>query len=96
MLRKQQLYIETTRRVRELQRHTAEVLRRVARGETLGVTKRGRLAAVLSTRSKVIGAAALLASGRVQRARRPSSELREPVAANMTCADVLDEIRTER
>src|ERR1700679_4030560 len=65
--------------VRELQQHASSALRRVERGETLGVTDRGRLIAVLTPPSAATGAGALLASGRVQPARRPISELPEPV-----------------
>ena len=44
-----------------------------------GSTDRGRLVAILTPPSAASGAGALLASGRVQSARRPVSELPEPV-----------------
>ena len=51
--------------VRELQQHASAALRRVERGETIGVTDRGRLVAVLSAPSAATGAAALVAWSRV-------------------------------
>lgn len=88
-------YMETIG-VRELQQHASAALRRVARGETIGVTERGRLVAILSAPSNAIGSAALVASGRVQLARGQSSELPEPVPSDKTTAEILDEIRSER
>ena len=88
-------YMETIG-VRELQQHASAALRRVARGETIGVTERGRLVAILCAPSHAVGSAALVASGRVQLARRPSSELVEPVSTEKTTAEVLDEMRSER
>lgn len=81
--------------VRELQQHASAALRRVALGETIGVTDRGRLVAVLSAPSAASGAAALVASGRVQPARRRSSELPEPVSVFRATAQVLNEMRDE-
>lgn len=88
-------YMETIG-VRELQQHASVALRRVARGETIGVTERGRLVAVLSPPSNAIGSLALVASGRVQLARGQSSELPEPISTDKTTAEILDEIRSER
>lgn len=82
--------------VRELQQHASAALRRVERGETLGVTDRGRLVAVLSPPSAATGAGALLAAGRVQPARRGPSDLPDAVPAAGSVADVLDELRGER
>jgi len=82
--------------VRELQQHASSALRRVERGETLGVTDRGRLVAVLAPPSAATGAGALIASGRVQPARRSLSELPEPVTVNEATGDVLDDLRSER
>jgi antitoxin (DNA-binding transcriptional repressor) of toxin-antitoxin stability system len=81
--------------VRELQQHASAALRRVARGETLGVTDRGRLVAVLSAPSTATGASGLLASGRVQLARRRSNELPAPVRSKRSTSKVLDELRDE-
>ncbi|HVB13169.1 MAG TPA: hypothetical protein VNF75_07175 [Candidatus Dormibacteraeota bacterium] len=62
----------------------------MARGETLGITARGRLVAVLSAPSNGSGAAALIASGRVQEPRlRPGLGL-------VGSAEVLAELRAER
>ena len=82
--------------VRELQQHASSALRRVERGETLGVTDRGRLVAVLTPPSAATGAGALIASGRVQPARRSPSDLPEPVTVTEATGDVLDDLRSER
>ncbi|MHB8319235.1 MAG: type II toxin-antitoxin system Phd/YefM family antitoxin [Acidimicrobiales bacterium] len=82
--------------VRELQQHVSAALRRVGRGETIGVTDRGRLVAVLSAPSTASGAGALLASGRVQPARRTPKDLPDPVVSSRETADVLDELRADR
>jgi antitoxin (DNA-binding transcriptional repressor) of toxin-antitoxin stability system len=82
--------------VRELQQHASAALRRVARGETIGVTDRGRLVAVLAPPSAATGAGALLASGRVQPAHRTVTSLPDPGPATRSTAEVLDEIREER
>jgi antitoxin (DNA-binding transcriptional repressor) of toxin-antitoxin stability system len=82
--------------VRELQQHASAALRRVERGETLGVTDRGRLVAVLAPPSTATGAGALLAAGRVQPASRPVTDLPETAAAAGASSDVLDELRAER
>lgn len=82
--------------IRELQQHASAALRRVARGETLGVTDRGRLVAVLSSPSGTSGVAALTASGRVQPARRHPVELPLAVASERSASDVLDELREDR
>ena len=82
--------------VRELQQHASAALRRVERGETIGVTDRGRLVAVLVAPSNASGAAALRASGRVQLARRPCAGLPDPVSATKETAEVLNELRADR
>lgn len=82
--------------IRELQQHASAALRRVARGETLGVTDRGRLVAVLSSPSGTSGVATLIASGRVQPARRHPVELPLAVASERSASDVLDELREDR
>jgi prevent-host-death family protein len=82
--------------VRELQQHASAALRRVERGETIGVTDRGRLVAVLTAPSASSGASALVASGRVQAARRSATELAEPVSTTRGTAEVLDELRDDR
>jgi antitoxin (DNA-binding transcriptional repressor) of toxin-antitoxin stability system len=82
--------------VRELQQHASSALRRVKNGETIGVTDRGRLVAVLSPPSAATGVAALIASGRVQLAQRSSTTLLEPVASDRVSSEVLDELRADR
>ncbi|MGH9065006.1 MAG: type II toxin-antitoxin system Phd/YefM family antitoxin [Acidimicrobiales bacterium] len=82
--------------VRELQQRASAALRRVERGETLGVTDRGRLVAILVPPSAATGAGALLASGRVQPARRSPAGIPAPAVAPRPSADVLDELRADR
>jgi antitoxin (DNA-binding transcriptional repressor) of toxin-antitoxin stability system len=82
--------------VRELQQHASAALRRVERGETIGITDRRRLVAVLVAPWLASGADALIASGRVQAATHASSELPDPVLVAGGTAEVLDELRDER
>lgn len=82
--------------VRDLQQHASAALRRVRQGETLGITDRGRLVAVLSPPSAATGAGALIAAGRVQPARYRATDLAAAVPASRTTAEVLDELRSER
>lgn len=81
--------------VRELQQHASAALRRVERGETLGITDRGRLVAVLSSPPAPTGLAALLAAGRVRPATGDLSNLPPLVKASRSIAGVLDELRAE-
>lgn len=82
--------------VRELRQHASAALRRVERGEIIGVTDRGRLVAVLSPAQAATGTGALLASGRVQPGRRAAESLPELAHATRRSADVLGELREER
>ncbi len=82
--------------IRELQQNASAALRRVAAGESLGVTDRGRLVAVLSAPSMATGAAALVAAGRVRPARRPPTSLPEPTVVAESTQAVLEELRRER
>lgn len=82
--------------MRELQQHASAALRRVRQGETLGITDRGRLVAVLSPPSAATGAGALIAAGRVEPARRPAAELPPAVPAPLPTAAVLDALRSDR
>lgn len=82
--------------VRELQQRASAVLRRVERGDTVGVTDRGRLIAVLGPPSMATGAGALVSAGRVRAARASTEPLPEPVPARQSIADVLDDLRAER
>jgi antitoxin (DNA-binding transcriptional repressor) of toxin-antitoxin stability system len=81
--------------IRELQQRASAAVRRVERGETLGITERGRLVAILAPPSAATGSGALLASGRVQAARRSPESLPAPTAATRRSADVLAELRGE-
>jgi prevent-host-death family protein len=83
--------------IRELQQHASAVIRRVKAGETLAITERGTLVAVLSPPPPLSGLAALVAAGRV----RPGSgsfPLDDPLPAKdgLTTAQVLDDLRADR
>ena len=82
--------------VRELQQRASAVLRRVRAGETLGITDRGSLVAILAPPSVVGGTAALVASGRVRAATRAVDDLPAPVASATSSAEVLDALRDDR
>ena len=82
--------------IRELQQHASKVLRRVRRGESLGVTDRGTLVAVLSPPPPAAGAAALIAAGRTRPATRRIEDLPPPVRTAESTGDVLDDLRSER
>ncbi len=82
--------------VRELQQHASAALRRVEHGETIGVTDRGRLVAILAPASAATGCGALMAAGRVQPARRPPGDLPEPVTVDKRSDEVLNELRGDR
>ncbi|HEV7678623.1 MAG TPA: hypothetical protein VGQ42_08645 [Candidatus Dormibacteraeota bacterium] len=81
--------------VRELQQRASAVLRRIERGEVLGVTDRGRLVAILGPPSSATGAASLVTAGRLRPARRTSAPLPEAVPASWSIAEVLDDLRLE-
>jgi prevent-host-death family protein len=82
--------------IRELQQHVSAVLRRVRRGETVGVTDRGTLVAVLSPVPEASGAAALVAAGRVRPATRNLDELPGPIRSTELSGTVLDDLRDDR
>ena len=82
--------------IRSLQQHASAVLRRVRRGEQIGVTDRGTLVAVLSPPPLARGAQALIADNRVRPAIRGLSELLLPQPAPEPSGLVLDELRDER
>ena len=82
--------------VRDLQQHASAALRRVERGEVLGVTDRGRLVAILQAPGAAGGTAALLASGRLRPARRRDSWLPRPVRRGPPSGDTLADIRRDR
>ncbi|MGE3449716.1 MAG: hypothetical protein AB7H92_19275 [Microbacteriaceae bacterium] len=73
------------------------MLRRVKRGETLGITERGTLIAVLSPApSGLQGAAALVEAGRVRRATRRLADIPAAVRIDVSTQSVLDVDRTAR
>ncbi len=82
--------------IRDLQQHASAVIRRVRAGETIGVTDRGDLVAVLAPPSAVGGAAALAASGRVRSATRAVDEVPGPGPGTGSTSDVLDDLRADR
>ena len=82
--------------IRELQQHASAVLRRVRAGETLGVTDRGTLVAILAPPGAVGGRAALAAAGRVRPATRTVGDLPAPVPSEVESATVVEELRRER
>lgn len=82
--------------VRQLQQHASAVLRRVRAGETVGVTDRGTLVAVLAPPGTVGGVAALVASGRVRSASRAIGDLPAAAASTVSTGDVLDQLRADR
>ena len=65
-------------------------------GETIGVTDRGRLVAILAPASAATGAGALMAAGRVQPARRPPDDLPKPLPVDSGSDEILDELRSDR
>jgi len=85
--------------VRELRQHASRYLDRVKAGETVEVTERGRLVALLTPPHPATSARQrLVASGRLLPATRPF-ELPERVSAPPGAPDsgaVLDELREDR
>lgn len=82
--------------IRELQQHASAVLRRVRAGETLGVTDRGTLVAILAPPGAVGGRAALTAAGRVRPATKAVGDIPAPESSELAIATVLEELRNER
>ncbi len=87
-------YMETIG-IRELQQRASSAARRVRRGETVGVTYRGQLLAVLAPPALATGTGSLIAAGRVTPARGSNSPLPEPKVASRPTQEVLDELRSE-
>ncbi len=81
--------------IRELQQRASAAIRRVRRGETLGVTDRGQLVAVLAPPSLSVGTGNLIAAGRVSLARRARGPLPAPATVFRSTGSVLDELRAE-
>ncbi len=82
--------------VRELQHHSSAVVRRVRDGESVGITDRGDLVAVMVPPSAVGGSGALVASGRVRRATAVVSDLPPRIRVGRPTSEVLDELREDR
>lgn len=83
--------------MRELQQNASAALRRVAEGETLGVTARGRLVAVLSPPAAATGLDRIAAEGRLRRAEGSPAELRASRRRRKNkSAHVLDDLRSDR
>ena len=86
--------------VRELRQHASRYLARVEAGEELAVTNNGRLVArLVPVRDAERSRAALIESGALIPARRPSSLLAvnaiAPADPQRTLSDVLNEMRDE-
>lgn len=79
---------------RQLRNESAEVLRRVADGETIVVTNHGRPAAVIGP-PQSDPLARLAAEGGLRPARRQASRLREIPrrASRRTAAEIVDDVR---
>lgn len=80
---------------RELRNNSAEVLRRVAAGESLQVTNHGRIAALIVPPPEDT-LAALMTAGQVRPARRTTrfADLRR--AAGISSAEVFNDLRGDR
>jgi prevent-host-death family protein len=83
--------------VRELRQNLSKYLRRVARGETLEVTERGRPVAILGPLIEASALDRLVATGRARRPKRDLVELLPPRGRISTkLSEALVEERTER
>jgi prevent-host-death family protein len=82
--------------IRELQQHASAVLRRVRAGETVGITDRGTLVAVMAPPDSIGGTSALIASGRVREATGSVADLPQPVKSKLRTAEVLGDLRADR
>lgn len=81
--------------VRELRQHASRWLARVAAGETIEITDRGRLVAVLSPPREVSAYDRLLAEGRLIPARRTLDSV-APLPAHPDTPSLSDELETLR
>jgi prevent-host-death family protein len=85
--------------VRELRQHASQYLRRVKAGETVEVTERGELVALLVPPSPAVSSRErLIAEGRLvpaSRLLRPPRRVPAPPGAPDTAA-ALDDLRTDR
>jgi prevent-host-death family protein len=81
--------------IRELQQHSSAVVRRVRDGESVGITDRGTLVAVLVPPTAVGGSGALVAAGRVRSATATFAGLPKGIRSSQTTGSVLDALRDE-
>lgn len=85
--------------IRELRQHASRYLRLVEeRGEPIEITDRGRLVALLAPVPKGSRLERLAGSGRLQRARRPWSEIPPPASlppGEQPPSEVLEELRVD-
>jgi prevent-host-death family protein len=81
--------------VRELRQHASRWLARVAAGETIEITDRGRLVAILSPPREVSAYDRLLAAGRLVPARRSLSSVATLSGGNRRLSEELDKLRDE-
>jgi prevent-host-death family protein len=83
--------------IRELRQHASRYLERVRHGESLEVSDRGRLVALLIPPSSArAGRDRLVAEGRLVPASGPLRLPRSRVRASRATAEVLDELRSDR
>ena len=82
--------------VRELQQQSSAVVRRVRNGESVGITDRDELVAVMVPPIAVGGAGALVAAGRVRRATAAVANLPRRIRVSRSTSEVLDELRADR
>ena len=81
---------------RDLRNNSGQVLERVRRGESIGVTNHGELTAILVP-PNLAPIDLLTASGRVRRARSEAAlGLDTPRTSDVTTAQVLDDLRGDR
>lgn len=79
----------------ELNQQTARVLARVAAGEHLTVTDRGRPIAELTPPAETAWSR-LISSGRVTLPTRTGALTHAPISDTMSTAEILDDIRADR
>ena len=79
----------------ELNQQTARVLARVAAGERLTVTDRGRPIAELTPPAETTWSR-LIASGRITLPTRTGPLTHPPISDPMSTAEILDDIRADR
>jgi len=91
-------YMEKQVGVRELRQNLSVYLRRIARGETLEVTDRGRAVAILAPMPKPASVLKrLTAEGRLIPAKRALLPLkRRPIRIDRPSSELLDEQRADR